>query len=88
MNLFSAAKTNKLEDDDTYHTQPQKEGGLSEAERMASAWPLVPACASHLINYKDSLQDTNLSSPPHSPLLFPPTMNLGVGKVIPNGRPK
>lgn len=57
-----------------------KGGGLSEAERMASAWPLVPACASHLINYKDSpaRHEPLFSSP--LPTFIPSYHEFGCGQ--------
>lgn len=71
-----------------YILYPTTKGGrLSEAEKMGLLWPLVPACTTHLINYKDS--PTN-----HGPLFlsllffFSSQYEFGCGQNNSNGRPK
>lgn len=69
-----------------YILYPATKGGrLSEAEKKELLWPLVPACTTHLINYKDSPTNHGLLCLSVSLSFFfsPPSMNLGVDKIIP-----
>lgn len=88
VNLFSIAKTSRLDDDDIYYTQPQKEARLFGAEQIHLAF--VPhTCLYSTPNYcKDSSWTMHLSF--SLSLLFFSflTINLGVDKIIPNGRPE
>lgn len=88
VNLFSIAKTSKLDDDDIYYTKPQKEARLSGAEQTYLARPLVPACTAHLINCTDSSWTMGLSFSLSLLFFSVLTRNLGVDKIIPNRRPE
>lgn len=79
VNLFSAAKTNKLKDEDVYHMQPHKEGGYLRQNKWLWHGP-GSACPTHLIDYKDSFASYGS--------LSLSLYEFGCGKISPNGGPK
>lgn len=82
VNLFSAAKTNKLDDDDIYYTQPQKEGDYLRQKKWVCCGPWFLPVQHTWLTTKIVLRTMDLSFS-LSFFFSPPSMNLGVDKIIP-----